>query len=188
MKRKLISLTWVPVLAFALGCGGADTGTDEETSPDADVVGNDVDTGPPPDGDTGGGQGPVATDRPQLCEMVTMEDVSAITGGEYAGFEQQADYATLAQCGYIGSAGSVSMVYASGEQVSTRWENVDMLGEVTAIEGFWEGAVWEPVTGTLTAKRDDMLVEIRVSRSHAEDEQGQIELAKQLAELVASQF
>ena len=79
------------------------------------------------------------------------------------------------------------MLYASGDYVPTRWDSAHMT-EVTLVEGFWEEAVWEPGTGTLTAKSGDMLVEIGISKSLAEDGQEQIELSKQLAELVASKF
>ena len=43
-------------------------------------------------------------------------------------------------------------------------------------------------TGTLTAKRGDVLVEIGISKSLAKDEQEQIEMSKQLATLVAAKF
>lgn len=189
VKKKLIYPTWVPALVFVLGCAGADTGLDEQPSPDPEVVAGSRNDDPHPGEDTGGGQGAASTDRPQLCEMVTMEEVSAITGGKYASFEQQADYATLTHCGYIGGSGGgdVSMLYASGDYVPTRWDSAHMT-EVTLVEGFWEEAVWEPGTGTLTAKSGDMLVEIGISKSLAEDGQEQIELSKQLAELVASKF
>ena len=189
MKKKLIYPIWVPILAFILGCAGANTGLDGQPPPGPEVVARSGNDDPQAGEDIGGGHQAPSTDRPQLCEMVTMEEISAITSGEYASFEQQADYATLAHCGYIGGSGGgdVSMLYASGDYVRTRWNSAHMT-EVTPIEGFWEATVWESGTGTLTAKSGDMLVEIGISRSLAEDEQAQIELSKQLAELVASKF
>ncbi len=123
--------------------------------------------------------------------MVTMAEVSAITPGEYVGSEQQVDYATLTHCAYIigGSGGGVSMLYGSGDQVPKRWDSANK-SQATLVEGFWEEAVWESGigTGTLTAKRGDVLVEIGISKSLAKDEQEQIEMSKQLATLVAAKF
>ena len=189
MKNKLVYPIWVPVLAFTLGCAGADTGSDGQPPLVPEVVARGAHDDPQPAEDIGGGQQAPPTDRPQLCELVSMEEISAITSGEYASFEQQADYATLAHCGYIGGSGGgdVSLLYASGDYVRTRWESAQVI-EVTPIEGFWEEAIWEPGTGTLTAKSGDMLVEIGISKSLAEDEQERIELSKQLAQLVASKF
>lgn len=81
----------------------------------------------------------------------------------------------------------MSLLYASGDHVRTRWNSAHTT-KATPIEGFWEETIWESGSGTLTAKRGDMLVEIGISKLLAEDEQAQIELSKQLAELVASKF
>ena len=51
------------------------------------------------------------------------------------------------------------------------------------VEGFLDKAVWEPVRGTLSAMSGDRFAEIRVSKSHGEEE-ARIELAKKLADLL----
>ncbi len=174
MTKKRIHLGLVFLLCPALGCSGASGDPDTRQSDQRVVVSQDV----------------PLVDRPQLCEMVTMAEVSAITRGEYVGSEQQVDYATLTHCAYIGgSGGGVSMLYGSGDQVPRRWDSTNK-SQATLVEGFWEEAVWESGigTGTLTAKRGDVLVEIGISKSLAKDEQEQIEMSKQLATLVAAKF
>ena len=125
-----------------------------------------------------------AAQRPQLCELIPVDAVSAITGGTYEGTEQQADYANIAQCGYLGgtSPDSVSILWASGDTANQRWEQAQMM-KPRAVDDFMDKAVWEPVRGTLSAVSGEKFAEILVSKSHGEED-ARIEMAQKLAELL----
>ncbi|ANM30452.1 hypothetical protein ABI59_14060 [Acidobacteria bacterium Mor1] len=127
-----------------------------------------------------------AADRPQLCELLPVADVSAVTGGTYKTTEQQADYANIAHCGYLGAGGpdSVSITFAKGDTASQRWEQGNMFNP-KAIEGFLDQAAWEPMRGTLTARSGDKFAEIRISKSDNHgDEATRIAKAKKLVEML----
>ena len=123
-----------------------------------------------------------AADRPQLCELLPVADVSAVTGGTYASTEQQADYANIAQCGYLGAGGpdSVSLTFAKGDTASQRWEQGQMFSP-KAVEGFLDQAAWDPRMGTFFARSGDKFAEIRISKSENHgDDAARIEKAKKL--------
>ena len=132
-----------------------------------------------------GGTSVVSAQRPQLCTLIPPADVAAITGGTYESTEQQADYANLAHCGYLGggsSADSVSILFASGDTASQRWEQSKMFNP-QPVEGFLDKASWEPTRGTLSAVSGEKFAEVRVSKSHGEEE-ARIDVAKKLVELL----
>jgi hypothetical protein len=119
-----------------------------------------------------------------MCALVTADQVQQITGMTYDTMTTQGNFPNIKHCEYRGREHVVSLVLASATTAAERMTRNQALPH-SAIAGFQDMAIWEPVQNMLSVMSGGRLVEVRISKSHG-DEANRIAKAKALALLVLS--
>lgn len=124
--------------------------------------------------------------KKSICELVSIQEVSGVTGRQYVDTTETANFTTIKHCEYRKQADAASLMIAFGETAKQRMESAKSV-EHQPIAGFHDEAIWEPAQGKLTVLAGNRCCEIDLSHSHGEEPQ-RIEMSRKLVDLLIAKF
>ena len=119
-----------------------------------------------------------------LCDIITNDDLAAITGTQYTEVNSTANFNTIKHCEYRSGdmKNHISLAVSFGSTASQIMEKNKLFPKLKPVDGFGEEAIWESVRGNLTVLSKDRCFDVKVSQTHGDDST-RLDFAKKIAEL-----